>query len=151
MHPFGQIESPCYLFCIHLPIITIMAERVPTKLLPRKQSSTDQSREGKSSFYLDHHYRKASSGAAHLSLQRQGGRRQTESRGKSRLCLVRNLVVYFHVQFYKSVAKVLGLEAKETAVDEQGRVEVTWQQYVAYLLKTSPEQDVSGLESMCFD
>ena len=49
------------------------------------------------------------------------------------------------------MAKVLGLEAKETAVDEQGRVEVTWQQFVAYLLKTSPEQDVSGLESMCFD
>ena len=39
-------------------------------------------------------------------------------------------------QFYASVAKVLGLEVPN---------EVTWQQFVEYLLATSPEKDVSEL------
>ena len=43
---------------------------------------------------------------------------------------------------------MLGLEWDDS---EGPYWEVTWPQFVAYLLKTSPEQDVSGLESMSFD
>ena len=43
-------------------------------------------------------------------------------------------------QFYASVAKVVGLEAPN-----EGHREVTWQQFVEYLLATSPEKDVSEL------
>ena len=47
-------------------------------------------------------------------------------------------------QFYTSVAKLLGLS--ETVDGGQGHGEVTWQQFVDYLLATSPEKDVSELQ-----
>ena len=45
----------------------------------------------------------------------------------------------FMTQFYTSVAKVLGLEASSETVERN----VTWPQFAEYLLKTSPENDVS--------
>ena len=52
-------------------------------------------------------------------------------------------------QFYTSVAKVLGLEASSETVERN----VTWPQFAEYLLKTSPENDVSefGRQIMLFD
>ena len=45
-------------------------------------------------------------------------------------------------QFYESLAKVLGVEV----VKDGG--EVTWPQFVEYLLKTNPEQDVSRIRDI---
>ena len=55
----------------------------------------------------------------------------------------------FMTQFYTSVAKVLGLEASSETVERN----VTWPQFAEYLLKTSPENDVSefGRQIMLFD
>ena len=99
---------------------------------------------------------KAPFGSADLSVQRQSGRKQTkqtQAPGKGRLCLFsrstsfdnlylspirlsHSLIFYFLTQFYTNLARVLGLEALD---------EVSWPQFVAYLLKTNPKQDVSGL------
>ena len=49
--------------------------------------------------------------------------------------------VHFTTQFYRSVAKVVGIEVSSETVDG----EVTWQHFAQYLLKTSPEKDVSKL------
>ena len=53
---------------------------------------------------------------------------------------------YLHLmtQFYRSVEKVLGLETVDEGKAGQGHHrEVTWPQFVQYLLKTSPQRDVS--------
>ena len=102
---------------------------------------------------------KAALGSTDLSVQRQSGGRQAQSSGKSRLRLfltarwqkLRSFVfdpiilvdshVHFTTQFYRSVAKVVGIEVSSETVDG----EVTWQHFAQYLLKTSPEKDVSEL------
>ena len=102
---------------------------------------------------------KAALGSTDLSVQRQSGGRQAQSSGESRLRLfltaswqkLRSFVfdpiilvdsrVHFTTQFYRSVAKVVGIEVSNETVDG----EVTWQHFAQYLLKTSPEKDVSEL------
>ena len=60
------------------------------------------------------------------------------------LIILDNSYLHLMTQFYRSVEKVLGLETVDEGKAGQGHHrEVTWPQFVQYLLKTSPQRDVS--------